>query len=272
MAKVIENVKTLNSVARTAIFVVLLCGFSYGTWFCYDSYLKPGLDAKNAKADLEQLRVQFDEQREMYTKLQTDYDAQKIELAETHKKNQRLQTSMKLLKVDKRMARVDVLKKSINEKGETTLKVRFTEMDRNGKPIGSPREFDLKGEKLYVDCWIVNFDDHYIENSDALRACSLCVFKSIFGELDGLNGGYSLDKNGSNPVPAGVYRLAGQNEFEQQIWDQFWSVANDPKKQSELGIRKAFGQANYMLGEEGKSYSISLRASGGASIDVISDD
>ena len=271
MSKMMENVKTLNSVTRTAVFVVILGAVGYGSWFCYDSFLRPGLEAKTAKADLDALRVQFDEQREKYTKLESDYKEQGIALKETLKINQQLETSMKLLKVDKRMAKVDVLEKSKNEKGQTTLKVRFTEMDKNGKPVGASREFDLKGERFYVDCWIVNFDDHYIENADALRACSLCVFKSIYGELDGPNGGYSLDKNSMSPVP-GVYRLAGQNEFEQQIWDQFWSVANDPKKQAELGIRTAYGQANYLLAEEGKSYSVQLRASGGASIDVLNDE
>ena len=181
----IENVKTFNSVARTGIFVVLLSAFSYGGWFCYSNYLKPGLEAKTAKADLDALRVQFDNQKEMYTQLKSDFATQGKELDDSRKKNQQLETSMKLLKVDRRMARVDVIEKTTNDKGQTLLKVKFTELDRKGTRIGESRTFNLKGERFYVDCWIVNFDDHFVENADALRSCSLCVFKSIFGELDG---------------------------------------------------------------------------------------
>ena len=169
---------------------------------------------------------------------------------------------MKLLKFDRRIANVEVLKKSKNEKGEPTIQVRFSEIDSNGRPVGSPRDFTLRGTRFFVDNWIVTFDDKYVESGDALRSCSLCVFKSIWGDMDGPNGGYSLDKQSENGP--GIYQLAGQNEFEQQIWSDFWNVCNDDAKQEELGIRVMYGQAIYMQAVAGKSYQVQLRASGSA--------
>ena len=52
------------------------------------------------------------------------------------------------------------------------------------------------------------------------------------------------------------------SEFEQQIWDDFWTVANDPAKSAELGIRSAHGTAVSIRVQPGKTYQIDLRATG----------
>ena len=267
MSSFFSNVKTVNSALRTIVAVVVLGGVGYGGWFSYSNYLKPGLDAKHAKADLDQLRVEYEEQRTAYTRLQGDFEQQTEALRETERRAQRLATSLKLLKVDKRMANIHVLEKSTNEKGQPSLRVRFTEMDPSGNPIGNSREFTINGEKIFVDSWIVTFEDKYVEAGDALRSCSLCVFKSIWGEFDGPIGGQSLDQN-TNTGP-GIYQLAGQNEFEQQIWSDFWAVCNNRDKQKGLGIRAMYGQANYVIAEVGRTYEVNLRASGSTSLKIV---
>ena len=101
---------------------------------------------------------------------------------------------MRLLKIDRRMANVQVLDISKNEIGEPEMLVRFTEVDSDGNVIGAERDFTLTGDKLYIDCWIVTFDDKYVEQADELRSTSLCVFKSIYGNIDGPQGAQSLDR------------------------------------------------------------------------------
>ncbi len=269
MSNFFNNVKVVNSAIRTVIAVLFLGGVGYGGWFGYSNYLKPGLDAKSAKADLDELRVEFEKQKTEYTSLQADFQKQTEDLRKTNLKYQKLQLSMKLLKFDRRVARVQVLKKSKNEKGEPTLLVRFTEMDPSGRPIGSPREVLVRGEKFFIDNLIVTFDDKFVEAGDPLRSCSLCVFKSIFGELEEPSKGVSIDQPDDNAP--GVYKLAGQNEFEQEIWRNFWKICNDPEKQKELGIRASYGQAIYMQGEEGRTYEVQLRASGSTSLKTLPD-
>lgn len=56
-------------------------------------------------------------------------------------------------------------------------------------------------------------------------------------------------------------------EFERQLWSEFWEFANDPQRAAEMGIRAANGEAVSIQVREGKVYSISLRASGGLSIE-----
>ena len=256
MSEVMSNVKTINSVVRTCLMVAVAGGVGYGGWFGYNNYVKPSRDAKQALADLAALQV--------------DYEVQGQKLTEAIKAKQKLQTALKLIKVDRRMANVEVMEKGRDEQGSPYLEVRFTEVDDKGNIIGSSRDFTLSGEKLYVDCWIVSFEDKYVEEADPLRSASLCVFKSIYGEIDGPTGAKSLDHDTANSgVPPGIYDDDLKNEFEQQIWGDFWRVCNDAELQKELGIRASYGQANYVLAEPGQTYQVQLRASGGASLKPI---
>jgi hypothetical protein len=56
------------------------------------------------------------------------------------------------------------------------------------------------------------------------------------------------------------------SDFEQRIWSDFWSIANDPQRAAGLGIRAAHGEAVSMKVATGRSYRLELRASGGLSI------
>ena len=121
---------------------------------------------------------------------------------------------------------------------------------------------------MYVDCWVVKFDDKYIEQADALRSASLCIFKSIFGNLDGPEGSMPLDTHSEDSYPE-VYTDNSKSRFEQQIWGDFWSLANDEQSQEELGIRAIHGQANYLKVQKGKIYKITVRASGAPSLEPV---
>ena len=253
MNDVMQNVRTINSAVRTALMLVVAGGVGYGGWFGYSNYVKPGFEAKEAIAKLADLESRFEEQA--------------TELAEVSAEREKLQTSLKLLKVDRRMANVTVMDKGKNDDGQPFLQVRFAEIDRDGNVVGSERDFTLAGEKLFIDCWVVSFEDNYVEEADPLRSASLCVFKSIYGEIDGPVGAFSLDQDTSNEgMPPGIYNDDSANSFEQQIWGDFWSVCNDPEKQKSMGIRASYGQANYVLGEKGRTYQVQLRSSGGASL------
>jgi hypothetical protein len=262
---VMENVKIVNSLMRTLILLAAAGGVGYAGWYGYENYVIPAQRAKIALAELESMQTRFAD-------LEKDFKLQEVELANVRLQNEKLQTALKLLKIDRRLANVKVLEKGISPEGEPFLQVEFLEVDKEGKAVGSPRQFKLRGDKLYVDCWLVKFEDQYIEQADTLRAASLCVFRSIWGDLDGPNGGQSLDQRGEGDTPGapGIYAsFATANPFESQIWQDFWTVANDPQKQKSLGIRANHGQVNYVLVEQGQVYQIEARASDGVSIRPI---
>lgn len=263
MAGTIEGIKAVNSVVRTLLVLVGVGVIGYAGYLGYHQFVVPAGQAKEALAQLEKVN-QENQQLQATVKEQTE------RLAELKRLNERLQTSLKLIKLDRRMAHVSVKETGRGENGQPWMNVEFTEFDREGNPIGPPRPFRLAGERLYVDCWLAKFEDEYVEDADLLRNATLCVFKGIWGDLDGPANGQSLDVEAGAPVPVG-YNQSPVTEFEKKIWYDFWSVANSVERQRALGIRAAHGQVDYILAEAGKTYLVELRASDGVSMRPIED-
>ena len=67
------------------------------------------------------------------------------------------------------------------------------------------------------------------------------------------------------------YGRAGEpmSDFERQLWDHFWIIANDPERAAGLGIRALHGEAVSMRLRAGLRYQVSLRASDGLSIQPV---
>jgi hypothetical protein len=122
----------------------------------------------------------------------------------------------------------------------------------------------LGGDKIYVDYWVVKFEDQYVEQADLDRSTSICLFRKIYGEFQNPADGYVLDAVGSRPT---AYARGGRmSDFEEQIWSDFWDIAHDPARAKQNGIRAAHGEAVYTELRPGKTYRLELRASGGLSI------
>jgi hypothetical protein len=257
MADFRTSIKTLNSAVRTILLIGLTGVFGFGGWFGYANYVRPGFEAKQAKADLAAMQIEFSEQGG--------------ELKATQRLNERLETSMRLLKVDRRIANIRVMEKGVDETGEPYMEVRFFEVDDSGKGIGKPRDFRLAGEKFYVDGWIATFEDKYVETADELRSASMFVFKSIYGDAEKPRDGQRLDVESQDSGVPGIYKSPQKNDFEQKIWSDFWAVSNDLALQKELGIRASQGQASYLEAVAGKTYQVSIRASGGMSLRLIEE-
>ena len=221
------------------------------------STLKGDLSASQHK--LQQTERKVAEQAEAIVALEKDVAAQKVEI-------QRLETSIRLLKVDHRIARLTVLdQQGSAEEGDLATKVRFVEVDAQGKPLGQPREFTIEGDVVYIDAWVVKFDDTHVEEADPLRATSICLFRRLFGETQQPKQGFELDQVGSRPA---AYQSGGDQmtDLERKLWARFWDYANNPAKAKEAGVRAAHGEAPSIKLLPDHSYKVLLRASGGLSI------
>ena len=244
-----ENVGTINSAIRTVLLVFVAGCLGFGGWFGYSEFIAPGLEARKKLAEVES------------------------QLEEISIEHDKLKVSMSLLKIDTRVAQLTVDKKGIDENGQKFLEVTFSEVDKEGNVIGSSRQFTIKGHIFFVDCWVAQFDDRYIEQADPLRGASIFTFKKIYGDEMNPADGYSLDDFSK---PAGIYAESEASEFAAKIWEDFGNVCNNRELQDDLGIRAAFGQANHLPPEEGKTYEITIRSSGSVSLvpldDVEADD
>jgi hypothetical protein len=209
-----------------------------------------------------------------------------------------LQSALRLLKVDHRLARLTVLEQrpapaapgagaggadsaagasgasgagakpgaGLAPDGEaaTETDVSFQELDGEGLPLGEARRCTLRGNVAYVDALVIKFSDNYVEQGDALRGSSVCLFRRIFGAFQKPSEGFPLDANGSRPLP-----YAGGDDdpgFESRLWQRFWEYANDSNAAAAAGVRAIHGEAPYIELRPGQRYLVELRASGGLSL------
>lgn len=251
MGKIHEGIKTFNTTVRTAIAATFVGVIGAGGFYGYSEYSKHERALATATAEAAQLKSEL------------------LQLSdELKKKNQqieKMETSMRLLKTDQRLARLNVLGVDKDEKtGQMISRLEFVELSPNGQPISQPKRFELPGEQVYIDNWIIKFDDKYVEQGDVQRGTSLCLFKRVFTDQVKPADGVSLDEVGMRPQAYG--RGGKMSEFEQELWKDFWQFANDPDKAQSKGIRAANGEAISVKAVPGKSYELELRASGGLSL------
>ncbi|MCA9129056.1 MAG: hypothetical protein KDB22_18340 [Planctomycetales bacterium] len=268
MGSIVDNIKTINSAARTLLLAALLGIIGYGGYVVYSEYTSRDRLLKAQEEELNEANAKLVSMEEELGVKAEEIGKLTVEVREQSQQIERLEASIHLLKTDHRLAQLRVVDISRDADGkalESTLE--FVELSPNGSELSQPKQFTLPGDVIYVDNWIVKFDDKYIENGDIQRGTSLCLFRRIFSEEQTPNQGFSLDEVGMRPQ---AYARGGTlTDFESQLWSDFWEVANDGDKAGELGIRAANGEAVSIQVREGKRYNVSLRASGGLSIEPL---
>lgn len=271
-----DNLKTIDRFIRTLLGVVLVGGLGTAGYFGYSTFNAQEIEARKKAAALAEAEKALENTKSKLQQAESDVASKIAELklrdAEIEKLNEnidKLETSLTLLKVNHRVARFTAVDQTKDEAtGETSTLVEFVELNDEGQPIDTPRQFRVKGEVVYVDGWIVKFDDKYVEQADLERGTSLLLFKRLFGSGQRPDEGYPLDEIGS--APRAYARRGKITEFERKIWDDFWNIANNPAKAAELGIRAVHGDAPSMHVQKGKTYKILLRSTGETSI--VPDD
>lgn len=189
------------------------------------------------------------------------------ELAAAEREAQRLAAAVALLKVDHRVARLEILERmEVEENGEAEVwtRVLFTELDQTGRTVGKPREVIVAGTRVYIEALVIKFEDDYIEAGDFLRGSSVCLFQRIFGENQSPKQGTRLEPAGTMPsVYAGDTK---PDPFYEQLWAKFWDYASDPVAAKAAGVRAVHGEAPFIEGIPGMKWRVELRSSGGLTI------
>src|SRR5688572_4926177 len=272
MAGMMEGISTVNSFLRTLVAIVVVGAVGVGGWFGYTTYNAKEIEARSkakeladandklakAEEDLQTASAQIERQTATIAEQLTKIDDLTVQV-------KKLETSLAFLKVDHRVARFTALDQTKDEAtGNITTLIEFVEVNDEGVPIDTPRQFRLPGDTVYIDAWVVKFEDKYVEEADLERGTSLILFKRLFGSKQQPEDGFPLDEVGAAPR---AYARGGKpSDFEKKIWDDFWSIANDSARAEELGIRALHGDAVSMKVQKGKTYKVMLRASDGPAI------
>lgn len=268
MGSITETVTTVNSTVRTLSFAGLVGIIGAAGYLGYSSYTANERVLKESAEALEQAKSRLVSLEQEVAVKAIEIDSLKVDVAEKAKMIDKLETAMLLLKTDQRLARIKVLSIEKDEKDVVKgSQLEFVELSPSGDPLSEPKKISLPGDVVYIDNWVVKFEDKYVEQADIERGTSLILFRRIFSENQQPNEGVSLDEVGMRPQ---AYARGGAvTEFEKRLWSEFWEFANNPQKAAEMGIRAANGEAVSIQVREGMSYDLQLRSSGGLSFKPV---
>ena len=262
MGKITETVQTVNSAARTGLFAVLVAVAGVGGWKAYSIYNEPQVRLREKQQELDALTGQLGATRrdlatstEKVQLLTTEVELKKAIIA-------KLETAIGFLRLRHRIAHLHVVDQAEdNETGRITSTVEFYEVDDAGNPASKKRQrFEIVGDRVYVECLVVKFDDKYIEQNVLDRNTAICLFQRIFGEHQEPKDGYPIDQIGTSP--ASYARYGETSEFERRIWTDFWKIANNPARAAQLGIRAAHADAPSIRVRKDATYELELRTTG----------
>lgn len=270
---------SVSNFLRTLLAMAVAGAVGFAGWLGYDHFASRDraiADLRVKTEEVEKLQGDIkikDAELETKTKeiatLSADVSRLNEEVKALDKQVKILEVKRKLLKTDHRIAQITVVKQEPDANGQLYTDITFTEQNDEGQPIEEPRPFRLKGDMVYVDYWVVKFDDKYVEEADLLRGTSICLLRRIFSSKQEPDDAFPLDKVNSRPT---AYSRGGApNEFEEKIWHDFWEIANNPERAKELGIREIHGDAVSHKLVPGKKYRLMIRASGGPSIGLEGD-
>ena len=180
-------VTSLDSLSRSLLRMSFVAIVGVGGWLGYGYY-------SAGKREIAELGQQLETRQREVVSLTEETKAKDREI-------QRLQIANRLLKVDRRVARIDVIAQTGSAKaGDLATKFTFEEMDTENRPLDQPRTFTVCGDLIYLDAWVIKYNDRLVESGDPLRSMSICLFRRIFGELQQPREGFVLDPVGHHPL------------------------------------------------------------------------
>ena len=262
MGKINDTVSTFNSALRTLLFAVMLGGAGFGGWKAYSLYNEPQKQLDEKQRQLEQVAGQLATTRSSLAERDKQVAMLDAEVKIKDAAIAKLETSMGLLKLRHRIAHLRAVEQKTDPDSDlVTTSVEFYEVNDEGAPVDDRRQkFEIEGDRVYIECLVAKFDDKYVEQNDLDRHTAVCLFQRIFGEHQEPKDGFAIDQVGSSPTS---YARGGEmSEFEKRVWADFWTLANDPVKARELGIRAAHADAPSIKVRPGVTYELELRTTG----------
>lgn len=243
-----KAIEAFGSLVRSLMSLAVLGLIGFGGWIGYHEFYLPG----------QSVRRELAQKTEELAKM-----AETLELKQ--QEVERLDTALRLVKVDHRLAQLAVLNQWRRpEDNQLMTTVGFAEVDDQGRFLDGYRSFTIEGDVVYVDAWVAKFLDEHVEQGVPMRSTSLCLFRRLFGENQSPSDGFVLDAVGAQPLAYGRGRET--TDLERDIWANFWEYANDPARAQTIGLRALQGEAPSIRLVPDKMYWVYLRASDGLTI------
>jgi hypothetical protein len=202
------------------------------------------------------------------------YLAEKLYLGPL-REQQRLVSNLKAI-VSELTRDIRVAEVSVVDQGGDPLQTtfRFVEVNERREPLAPAKVFTISGDVAYFDTLVIKFEDSFMPlerlplSDEILRSHlarkAIIFFRRVFSEKQKPEAGFPLDTPGD---PPGAYRPGtALSPFEQELWRDFWVLANNPRLAAGRGVRAAHGLAVYTRLQPGKYYVLEQRLDGDLTI------
>jgi hypothetical protein len=186
--------------------------------------------------------------------LSSDY---KIEQLEAQKRE--LDDIIQRLQTDRRVAKIIVSDQNASS-GKLKTTLLFVEYRRDGSAL-PPRQFIIDGTEAHIDAEVVKFKDEYVKSNDPLRGQAIMLFTRIYGADQAPQDGMPIDTPGEIPE---IYRGIDPkiSDFEQDLWNRFWTLYTDKDARDAIGIRAMQGEGLFGPFDKDHVYTITVRPDG----------
>lgn len=251
---------------RTIIITTMVSLAAWWTYFLRSQFMSHELELEARNQEISDLHENLEDRDAEILTQQATIDTLENHLAEARRRVKELEISLWLLKVNHRLARIEVVEQGPDPEDPSKIvtRVLFVELDEKGRPVGIEREINVQGKVLYIEGLVIKFNDTYVEAGDYLRGTSVAIFKRVFSENQAPSEGVEIDRPRMHPLPHRNDNLP--DPYYEDLWERFWDYANDPDLAAEKGVRAMHGEAPSIELRPGKTYRVELRSSGGLSI------
>lgn len=170
------------------------------------------------------------------------------------------------LSASRRVAQVNVLDQSFDEFGRPLTHLLWQEVGPDGL-LAIPVNVEAVGTLVYFEAFVIKFEYEHVGEGDPDRGTSLALFRRIFGDQQVPERAPMLDRAGRLPAEA----AQGPRRVEQQLWDRFWDLVDDPKLAAKYGVRVAQCEAPAVPLRPGQTWQVTLDAPGGLNLRKVLD-
>ena len=139
MPRIIESLSTINSLIRTGLAVLAVALIGAGGYYGYRTYNASDLAIQEKEKELATIRGELAAKQSLL-------EEQQRQLKAKDEKIQKLDTSLRLLKVNHRVAWLTVLEQEVDpETNELYTTGQFVEVNDEGRMLGEPRVVSDQG-------------------------------------------------------------------------------------------------------------------------------
>ena len=239
---------------------------AFWSYQLYDYTSEQRREIEQRDAQIASLETDVQTGLEEIARKDVQIERQAAEIEEQAAEIDRLELARQLLRLDHRVATIEVLRQGPAEdgSGQVETEILFTELDDAGDPIADGEPITIKGTRLYLDGLVIKFEDDYVEQGDHLRGTSVCLFERLFSDSVAPENGVPIDSRYRHPLPFRGDDLP--DPLYGALFERIWDYANDPEAAAALGVRAISGEAPSIEARPGKTYRVELRQSGGMTI------